>query len=308
MRILVIGAGAVGGYFGARLAYAGRDVTFLVRARRAEQLRSIGLQVTEPGFAFEVTPRLLLASELAAHPEPYDLILLSTKAYSLATAMDDFAPAVGPDTAILPLLNGMTHLDALAARFGAHAVLGGSTRISADLDADGRVISMDKLLHDLHFGELDKAVTPRIEAIKNILCNAGFEANLEPDIRAFMWHKWTFLTALAAITCLLRGSIGAVAAAPYGTETELAMLAECVAIAGANGYRLPPPFHAAVQTRLTLAGSDLTASMHRDMMRGAPVEADHILGDLLALAKGVDTPLLRAAYVQLSVYAASFAP
>jgi 2-dehydropantoate 2-reductase len=308
MRILVIGAGAVGGYFGARLAYAGRDVTFLVRERRAEQLRSIGLQVTEPGFAFEVTPRLLLASELAAHPEPYDLILLSTKAYSLAAAMYDFAPAVGPDTAILPLLNGMTHLDALAARFGAQAVLGGSTRISADLDAEGRVVSMDKDLHDLHFGELDKSVTPRIQAINDTLSNAGFDAMLEPDIRAFMWHKWTILSALASITCLLRGSIGAVAAVPYGAQTERAILAESAAIAEANGYRPPAPFLAAVEARLTLAGSDLTASMHRDMMRGAPVEADHILGDLLALAKGIDAPLLRAAYVQLSVYSASLTP
>jgi 2-dehydropantoate 2-reductase len=305
MRILVIGAGAVGGYFGARLAYAGRDVTFLVRARRAEQLRRIGLQVTEPEFAFEVSPKILLAAELAAHPEPYDLILLSTKAYSLAAAIEDFAPAVGPNTAILPLLNGMTHLDALAARFGQHAVLGGSTRISSDLDADGRVISMDKLLHDLHFGELDGARTPRILSINETLCHSGFDAILEADIRAFMWHKWTILSALASITCLFRGSIGAVAAAPYGVRTERAILAESVSIAEANGYRPPAPFLATVEARLTEAGSDLTASMHRDMMRGMPVEADHILGDLLALAKGADTPLLRAAFVQLSVYAAT---
>jgi 2-dehydropantoate 2-reductase len=305
MRILVIGAGAVGGYFGARLAHAGRDVTFLVRPRRAEQLRRIGLQVTEPEFSFAVTPKIVLASELAAHPATYDLILLSTKAYSLASAMEDFAPAVGPDTAILPLLNGMTHLDALSARFGKHAVLGGSTRISSDLDAEGRVISMDKMLHDLHFGELDKSVTPRIQAINETLSNAGFDALLEPDIVAFMWHKWTILSALASITCLLRGSIGAVAAVPYGIETERAILAESAAIAEVNGYRPPAPFLATVAARLTETGSDLTASMHRDMMRGAPVEADHILGDLLALAKGVDTPLLRAAYVQLSVYSAT---
>jgi 2-dehydropantoate 2-reductase len=315
MRILVIGAGAVGGYFGARLAHAGRDVTFLVRPRRAEQLRRIGLQVTEPELAFEVTPKIMLAGELAAHPQPYDLILLSTKAYSLAPAIDDFVPAVGPGTAILPLLNGMSHLDTLQQRFGAEKVLGGSTRISADLDAEGRVISMDKLLHDLHFGELHgagepgnstspRAVTPRIETINDTLSNAGFDAILEPDIRAFMWHKWTILSALAAITCLLRGSIGAVAAVRYGADTERALLAESTAIAEACGYRPPAPFLAAVEARLTEAGSDLTASMHRDMMRGAPVEADHILGDLLALADAhsIAAPLLRAAYVQLSVY------
>jgi 2-dehydropantoate 2-reductase len=302
MRILVIGAGAVGGYFGAKMARAGRDVTFLVRAGRAEQLRSAGLQVIEPDTTFTVQPKLMLAEELKALPEVFDLVLLSTKAYSLAAAMEDFAPAVGPNTAILPLLNGMSHLDRLKERFGAEKVLGGSTRISADLDADGRVIDMDKLLHDIHFGELDGAVTERIKAIDEVLRGCDFDVFLEPDVVAFMWNKWTVLSALASVTCLFRGSIGAVEAVRYGAQTALAILAESVAIATANGYPPPGPFLAAVETRVTLPGSDLTASMHRDMMRGAPVEVEHILGDLLARAKGVDATLLRAAYVQLKVY------
>lgn len=302
MRILVIGAGAVGGYFGAKLARAGRDVTFLVRVKRAEQLRSTGLQVTEPQDAFTVQPKLMLAEQLRAKTEVFDLILLSTKAYSLDAAMEDFAPAVGPQTAILPLLNGMKHLDTLAARFGNKAVLGGSTRISADLDGEGRVISMDDKLHDLHFGEVDKTVTPRIQAINAILCGCEFDVMLEPDIITFMWNKWTVLSALASITCLLRGTVGAVAAAPGGAETALAILAESVAIATAKGYPPPVPFLEAVRERVTKSGSDLTASMYRDLMRGLPVEADHVLGDLLARAPGVDAPLLRAAYVQLSVY------
>jgi len=306
MRILVIGAGAVGGYFGARLTQAGRDVTFLVREKRAEQLRRSGLTVIEPDSEFTVQPKLLRAAELHASPQTFDLILLSTKAYQLAAAIDDFAPAVGSSTAILPLLNGMSHLDTLAARFGRNAVLGGSTRISADVDAEGRIIDMDKLLHDIHFGELDRTVTPRngsrIQAVDETIRDCGFHTVLEPDITAFMWNKWTFLSALAAITCMLRGSIGAVEAVPYGKQTALAVIAESNAIATANGYPLPPAFLAAVQTRFTLPGSDLTASMHRDMMRGAPVEVDHILGDLLARSNGVDAPLLRAAFVQLSVY------
>jgi 2-dehydropantoate 2-reductase len=303
MRILVIGAGAVGGYFGARLTQCGRDVTFLVREGRAKQLAS-GLHVNDSGTEFSVQPKLLLASELSTKPEAFDLVLLSTKAYSLAAAMDDFAPAVGPETTILPLLNGMAHLDALTARFGKQAVLGGSTRISADLDADGHVVSMDKKLRDLHFGELDKQMTARIQAIDAALRGCGFEVDLEPDILAFMWNKWTILSALGAITCMLRGSIGAVAAAPGGLETARAILAESVAIATANGYAPPEKFLAAVTARLTEAGSDLTASMYRDMMKGAPVECDHILGDLLQRSHGVDAPLLRAAYAQLSVYMA----
>jgi 2-dehydropantoate 2-reductase len=304
MRILVIGAGAVGGYFGARLQKAGLDVTFLVREGRAKQMRDSGLVVLSPDEDFTITPNLLLAEQLRSQPQVFDLILLSTKAYSLDAAMEDFAPAVGPETAILPLLNGMSHLDKLEARFGAGRVLGGSTRISSDLDAQGRVISMDEKLHDLHFGELDKAVTPRIEAIDTLLSDAGFEAVLQPDIVAFMWHKWTVLSALASITCLLRGSIGDVAAVSGGLETANRILDESIAIATAHGQRPPDEFLAAVRTRLTLPGSDLTASMYRDMMRGAPVEAEHILGDLLAraAAHGVRAPLLTAAYAQLCVY------
>jgi len=306
MRILVIGAGAVGGYFGGRLSKAGRDVTFLVREGRAEQLRRTGLHVISLEGDFTVQPKLLLASELKQSPQSFDLILLSTKAYQLASAMEDFAPAVGPETAILPLLNGMAHLDTLTKRFGEHAVLGGSTRIVADVDADGAVHSMETL-HDLAFGERDKSITPRVEAIAAALSGAGFDDKLSADIIAFMWQKWTFLAALGAITCLLRGSIGAVATALYGTETELAILHECNAVATANGYPTQQQFLDTVTARLTLKDSPLTASMYRDLQRGGPVEADHILGDLLRRGEAcnVPTPLVKAAYVQLSIYSKS---
>ncbi len=307
MRILVIGAGAVGGYFGARLAAAGRDVTFLVRGARAEQLRRNGLQVISPqGDVTVPAPQLLLAQDLTAKPQTFDLILLSTKAYSLEAAMEDFAPAVGAETAILPLLNGIAHLDKLVARFGEAHVLGGSTRIVADIDAEGRVHSMEAL-HDLNFGERDATVTPRIEAIDALLNNAGFEAKLQADIVAFMWQKWVFLAALGAITCLIRGSIGQVVAAPGGAETAQGILNETSTVAAANGYPTPGPFLEHTTARLLKAGSPLTASMYRDMKRGAAVEADHILGDMIARgkAKGVETPLLKAAYAMLSVYSAA---
>ena len=303
MRILVIGAGSVGGYFGARLAHAGRDVTFLVRERRAAQLQASGLRITEPNGSFTIQPAFLQTGQLR---ETFDLILLATKAYSLDAAMEDFAPAVGDNTMVLPLLNGMRHLDALRARFGDAKILGGSTRISSDLDADGHVLSMDRALQNIYFGELDGNLSPRIRAVDAAISHAGFETCLEPDIVAFMWNKWTMLSALASITCLLRGSIGAVAAVPGGAETERALLAESIAIAIANGYPPPPAFVESITARLTEQGSDLTASMYRDMVRGYPVEADHILGDLLARGEAhrIASPLLRAAYVQLCVYQA----
>lgn len=310
MRILVIGAGAVGGYFGGRLAAVGRDVTFLVREGRAEQLRRNGLQIFDVHGDVTVEAsalKLVSAEELRAGTRAFDLILLSTKAYSLESAMVDFAPAVGDTTAILPLLNGMRHLEMLVARFGEGKVLGGATYISADLDAEGGVHSMTQL-HDLNFGERDKTVTERVRAIEATLTGAGFEVRLRENIVATMWQKWTLLASLGAITCLMRGSIGAVAAAPGGVETAKAIIAECVAIATANGYA---PEDAAAQAttekRLVEAGSPLTASMYRDLHKGARVEADQILGDLLerGRAHGVGAPLVRAAYAQLSVYSAS---
>jgi 2-dehydropantoate 2-reductase len=308
MRILIVGAGAVGGYFGARLAAAGRDVTFLVRERRAEQLRAIGLQVKSPNGDLTLAPadlKLVSAQEVASTKSAYDLILLSTKAYALEAAMEDFAPAVGAQTAILPVLNGMRHLEVLSKRFGAEHVLGGSSRIVADLDAEGRVLHIEPL-QDLAFGELDKRVTPRIEAIAKTLHGAGFEDILMPDIVAFMWHKWTLLASLAGITCLLRGSIGEIARVPFGIETEQALLHETAAIASASGYTPPEKFLAGVMARLTDPQSTLTASMYRDLTKNSPVEADHVLGDLLRRGKalGLESPLLQAAYVALSVYSA----
>ena len=303
LRILVIGAGAVGGYFATRLIAASRDVTLLVRPARAEQLRRSGLQLLSPQGNVTVQPKLLLASEIT---KPFDLILLSTKAYQLDAATKDFAPAVGPQTAILPLLNGMRHLDTLIARFGESAVLGGTSRIVSDLDAEGRVHQFGPL-HDMVFGERDRTVTARIQAIDATLSGCGFPAILSPDIIADMWMKWVMLSSMAASTCLLRGSIGAINAVPGGRETILAIIAESDAIATANGYPTNPDFLAKHIKRLTEAGSALTASMFRDLSKGAPVEADHILGDLLARAAAhkVAAPLLTAAYVQLSIYANS---
>lgn len=313
MRILVIGAGAVGGYFGGRLAAAGRDVTFLVREGRAEQLRRTGLRIFDVSgdVAVEAAAlKLLTAEELKAQAgaegRAFDLIVVSTKAYSLESAMEDFAPAVGSGTVILPLLNGMRHLDALDARFGAEHVVGGSTQVVADLDAEGGVHSMTQL-HDVNFGERDETVTERIRAIQATLEGAGFDVHLRPDILAAMWQKWTLLASLGAITCLMRGPIGAVISAPGGAETARAIIAECSGIATANGYAPTEAAQEMMSQRLTEAGSPLTASMYRDLQKGVRVEADQILGDLLERGRrhGVEAPLLRAAYAQLGVYSAS---
>jgi len=311
MRILVIGAGAVGGYFGGRLAAAGRDVTFLVREGRAQQLRRTGFQIFDVFGDVTVEAaslKLLTAEELKAWPQTFDLILLGTKAYSLESAMADFAPAVGDATVILPLLNGMRHLDALDTRFGAEHVVGGTTYIVADMDAEGCVHSMTGL-HDVTFGERDKSVTERVKRMEAAMQGAGFDVRVEADIVSAMWQKWVMLASAGAITCLMRGSIGAVVAAPGGVETARLIIAECAAIATANGYAPTEAALAEGTRRVTEAGSPLRTSMYRDMQKGARVEADQILGDLLERGRqhGVEAPLVRAAYAQLSVYSAELA-
>lgn len=185
MRILVVGAGAIGGYFGGRLLEAGRDVTFLVRPRRAEQLGRSGLSLRSPRGDFSGTARTITAEALHG---TFDLVLLSCKAYDLERAMQDFAPAVGPDTAILPLLNGMRHLDLLARRFGTHAVLGGRCLISATLDDAGRVVHLADA-HLLSFGECTGGASPRIDAITAALAGATMEVRPSSAILQEMWDK-----------------------------------------------------------------------------------------------------------------------
>jgi 2-dehydropantoate 2-reductase len=302
MRILVVGAGSVGGYFGGRLAAAGRDVTFLVRPVRAAQLQRDGLRIVSQYGDVAIAPKTITAEQIGG---PYDVVLLAVKAYSLEAAMKDFEPAVGPQTMILPLLNGMRHLDTLVARFGDDAVLGGTTHISTDLDNEGRILHLGTL-QDLVFGERNRVVTPRIQKLQVVLNNANFADKLSPDILATMWQKWVVLASLGSITCLLRGTIGQAASTPRGLATANAIVDECAAIARGEGYPVERSDLDAVRARLTDPASPLTASMYRDLHKGAPVEVEQIIGDLLTRgsAHGVDAPLVRAAYAQLAIYQA----
>jgi 2-dehydropantoate 2-reductase len=280
MRILVVGAGSIGGYFGGRLLEAGRDVTFLVRPRRAAQLVATGLVIR--GSQGDVTlprPATTLAAEIKA---PFDVVLLSCKAYDLKSAMDDFAPAVGAETAVLPLLNGMAHLPALDARFGAARILGGLCLISTVLDADGRILHLNEA-HQISFGERDGTRSARAQAIESAFRGAKFQARHSDNILQEMWEKWVFIASAAGITCLLRASIGDIVAAGAAQLAE-ALLAECASIATREGFAPSADSMRAGGAMLQARASALTASMLRDIERGAPIEVDQILGDLLRRA------------------------
>ena len=300
MRILIVGAGSTGGYFGARLMQAGRDVTFLVRPARAAALRATGLQVLSPRGDFKVAPRLVLAGEI---DKPFDIVLVTVKAFALPTAIEDFAAAVGPETMILPVLNGMKHIDDLQARFGVEPLVGGVCRVSTTLDAQGRIVHLAPL-HELIYGELDGSRSARIEALHAFLSDAGFDAQLSTQIAQDLWNKWILLASLGGVCALARGSVGEIAASDGGGDFVRAFLAEVAAVAGAAGFPPSPQAVGFIEGVLTAANSPLTSSMYRDLAAGERVEADQILGDLRARARraGVATPLVSAACIQLDVY------
>jgi 2-dehydropantoate 2-reductase len=301
MRILIVGAGAIGGYFGGRLLEAGRDVSFLVRARRAEQLQRTGLSIRSPRGHFDGPARTTLAQDLRG---PFDLILLACKAYDLPAAMDSLAPAVGPHTAILPLLNGMRHLALLDRRFGAASVLGGQCVISTTLDDQGRVLHLNDT-HSLSFGECDGSATGRTDRIASLFSGANFDWRASTAILQEMWDKWVFIAAAAGITCLMRAPVGDIVSAA-AADLASSLLDECAAIATYQGF---PPSQAALQRSralLTAPGSALSASMLRDVQRGARTEADHIPGDLLDRSGEPQNTraILRLAYAHLRAYEA----
>jgi len=300
LRILIVGAGAVGGYFGGRLAQAGRDVTFLVRPSRAKQLSQDGLRIISPHGDAVLSPKLISADKIGA---PYDIIFLSVKAYALEAAMNDFAAAVGPETIIFPVLNGMRHIDILTKRFGEHAVTGGVCLVAAEIDHQGRIVQLADFQR-LVYGERNGETTPRLKALDATLQGVGFDARLSPDIMQAMWEKWVQLASLGAITCLMRGTIGEIVAAPGGAELSIDALNESVAVATACGQKPSERVLSRHAAAMTAPGSSLTSSMYRDLRKGAPVEADHILGDFIerGSAHGVAAPLLKAAFVNLRIY------
>jgi 2-dehydropantoate 2-reductase len=298
MRILVIGAGATGGYFGGRLLQAGRDVTFLVRPERAARLAETGLVIKSThGDVALPPPPTLQASQVR---EPFDVVILSCKSYDLDSAIAAFAPAVGPGTMVIPLLNGMRHLDVLDAKFGPQRVLGGSCIISSRLESSGRILHLNEM-HTLIFGARFPDQAARAEAIAAVLAGAGFEARASKDILLEMWEKWVVLAALAGMSCLMRAALGDIVAAG-GTDLSLALFEECRAVAIRFNRDPRPAFQQMATTRFKDVNSQLTASMLTDLERGGPTEADHILGDLLQRRGEVPAPdhsLLRIAYTAI---------
>jgi 2-dehydropantoate 2-reductase len=308
MRILILGAGGTGGYFGGRLAEAGVDVTFLVRPVRAAQLAADGLVIRSPLGDVRVAVQHVSAEQLPAlaAARPFDMILLSCKAYDLDSSMDAIAPAVGAGTSVLPILNGLWHYPALDQRFGAQHVLGGLCFISATKHADGAVVHLNDLAR-VTFGEREgDPQSARCLALAAAFEKAGVQHKHAQQVGEDTWVKYSFLAALAAGTCLMRGAIGQIVAAQGGQQILEGLYGECLAVAQASGWPIPQAEREKALHALTDKASPITASMLRDIEAGQNIEGLQIVGDMLqkAQAARLDAPLLTVAWAHLQVYSA----
>lgn len=303
MRILVLGAGGVGGCFGGRFAESGADVTFLVRPRRRAQLEKNGLVVWS-SFGDIVTPVTTIArDEITA---PYDVVLLSCKAYDLEDAMDAIAPAMGADSVVLPLLNGLRHIEDLQARFGEANVWGGACYIGAAFNSDTGEIRHIGDFQRIVFGTLDGKQSAATDAFAALDATVGFDIELSPDITQTMWDKISMLAALATANTIARGTIGEILEAPSGEAFLLAALAESRDTAAALGHPVSASTLENYNRMFTTRGSAFAASMLRDMEAGRQTEGEHVLGDFArrAAAQGIDTPLLRCALAAVETHEA----
>jgi 2-dehydropantoate 2-reductase len=300
MRFLVLGAGAVGGYFGGRLAEAGRDVTFLVRGARANVLSEHGLRVESPLGDFTVPVKIATADRIGGL---YDVVLLTAKHYDLDAAIEAIRPGVGPQTAVLPLLNGLLHLERLDHQFGPGRVLGGVAYVGAVLRPDGSIRHINRL-SGIAFGERGGGVSERARAIEREFAGTPVSAPANPDIVQEMWEKFVMMGAMAGMNCLLRGNVGEIVATGDGDALMREALAECEAVAAAAGHAPRPQSRERVEAMLTERGSINSASMRQDLEAGRRTEADAIVGDMLRRAQrfGISTPLLRAAWCHLQVH------
>ena len=304
MRILMLGAGGIGGYFGARIHRAGGDITFLVRPARARSLLADGLHVVSPLGDVHIAPKLIISTQDRTSGK-FDTVILSCKAYDLDVAMDTVAPALASDGIIVPLLNGIAHLARLDERFGPERVAGGLAHLSVTLTPEGKIRHLNAL-HRMVIGARTTPALSSVAALAKVLGSTGIDFHLSENIEGEMWDKFVFLSALAGATCTMRASIGDILQTAAGENFILGLLEECSAVARKHGHMSSEERLVQSRMQLTDRGSTSTSSMLRDIERNGRTEAEHILGDMVrrAIAHGIDASLLKIAYMHLQSYEA----
>ncbi|OQR56048.1 2-dehydropantoate 2-reductase [Bacillus sp. CDB3] len=300
MRILVLGAGGVGGFFGGRLVEKGEDVTFLVRNKRKQQLEEKGLVIRSINGDFSFQPKLITKEDSTS---PFDVIVFSTKAYHLNEAITDLKPFVGEDTVIIPLLNGIAHLALLQKEFGEEKVMGGLCFIETTLNNEGDVVQTSAA-NRLVFGEIKPQDAERMQRISKVFAGTKASFVLSENITQDMWHKYLFITVMSGMTTLMRAPIGPIRESEGGRDFIRNLFEESVQIMKSIGAPVKDNIVEDHMKTIDKISYDMKSSMQRDMEKGSLVEGKHLQGYLLDLAEqfSIEAPVLGVVYQNLKVY------
>ncbi|MHB1758281.1 MAG: ketopantoate reductase family protein [Leptospirillum sp.] len=300
MRILILGAGGIGGYLGARLHEAGGEVTFLVRDGRKALLTEQGLKVRSPFGDLHIQVNLLTAGELKDH---FDIVLLSSKSYDLDSAIKAIAPAMGDESLVIPFLNGFSHLERLDSVFGKHRVGGGVAQIAATMSPEGEIVHLNRS-HSFTIGPRVLEQAEPILELGDLFKSARLESRVSENIEQEMWEKFVFISTLAGATCLMRADTGTILETDGGERLILGILEECEKTAAVNGHGIPQEKLIVYRDQLLKKNSRATSSMLRDIEQGKPTEGEHIIGDMLKRGRlgGLVMPFLEITNGHLQAY------
>lgn len=301
MNVLILGAGAIGGYLGGRLTDAGVDVTLLVRPARKAQLDADGLRLKSVYGDLNIPVHTITADEIAGS---YNVVIVTAKAYDLESAITAITPAVGPDTMVLPVLNGIGHIETLNAAFGAERVLGGTVQISALRLPDGSIEHKNDWRW-LRFGEQAGGLSKRVTALRDSFAAAqGLEPVALENAMQEMWEKFVHLATAAGMTCLMRANAGQIVRSEEGAELFQHFLETTAEVARRAGFPPSEKFMANYRKLFADPNSGYATSMLRDVEAGNRTEGEYILGLLLRTAQshGIDEPLFKAAYAAIRAH------
>ncbi len=301
MKIAVIGAGGVGGYFGARLAAGGQDVHFLARGAHLEAMRSSGLQVLSGNGDVLVKP-----VQASARPDEIgicDLVMIAVKLWSTREALEQARPMVGPDTAVVSFQNGVIAVDEVVAAFGRERALGGVANIAAVIEKPG-VIRHSGSMALLQFGELDGRVTPRVQALQAACEAAGVQCKVADDIQKAIWEKYVFLVGASSMTTLTRLPLGPIREDPDTRMLMKQVMDEVAAVGRAKGVALDADLVERLLQRLDGLPREMVASMLGDLERGNRLELPWLAGGVVRMghALNVPTPANGFVYAVLKPY------
>jgi 2-dehydropantoate 2-reductase len=307
MRIAVMGAGGVGGYFGARLSRGGHDVAFIARGAQLAAIRAGGLRVQSP--LGDMHLRDLVLTDDPAALDPVDLVILGVKLWDTESAAEQLRPLLGPDTAAVSFQNGVVKDDILRGALGTGHVIGGVCYIAATIAAPG-LIRHSGPLQKLVFGEYDGSLSPRVEMFRDACADSGIDVEVSSEIEQAIWKKFVFLVGLSGTTSLARTTIGPI----RGNDRARAFLRdamdEAVQVARAAGILLPASYADEQLTFIDTIPATMTSSMQVDLERGNRLEVAWLSGDVVArgVRAGVATPANRAIADMLAVHAGGARP